>query len=62
MKDVFAYSFNQAEKKDQEVTIYKHAGKFNIPESFGFLCYENGREMPLDFDPWFLIDRAIGYP
>ena len=61
--DVFAYYFNEAAKKGQAVTICnKHAGKFNFPESFGFLCYENGREMPLDVKPWFLIDRAIAYP
>jgi len=61
--DVFAYYFNEARKKGQEVTICnKHAGDFNFPGSFGFLCYENGRDMPLDVKPWFLIDRAIAYP
>jgi alpha-L-fucosidase len=61
--DTFAYYFNEAEKKGQEVTICnKHAGAFNFPETFGFLCYENGREMPEDVGPWFLIDRAIAYP
>ncbi|WP_136061014.1 alpha-L-fucosidase [Pontiella sulfatireligans] len=61
--DTFAYYFNEAEKKGQEVTICnKHAGQFNFPDSFGFLCYENGREMALDVKPWYLIDRAIAYP
>jgi alpha-L-fucosidase len=40
----------------------KHAGEFNFPESFGLPCYENGRDMPTDVGPWFLIDRAIAYP
>jgi alpha-L-fucosidase len=61
--DVFAYYFNEADKKGQDVTICnKHAGKLNFPDSFGFLCYENGRDMALDVQPWFLIDRAIAYP
>ncbi len=61
--DTFAYYFNEAEKKGQEVLICnKHAGDFNFPDEFGFLCYENGREMPYDVEPWFLIDRAIAYP
>ena len=47
----------------QEVTICnKHGGDFNFPESFGLRCYENGRDMPTDVGPWFLIDRAIAYP
>ena len=37
-------------------------GEFNFPESFGLHCYENGRDMPTDVGPWFLIDRAIAYP
>ena len=58
-----SHYFNQAEKKGQGVTICnKHAGTFNFPDSFGLRCYENGREMPEDVGPWFLIDRAIGYP
>lgn len=61
--DTFAYYFNEADKKGQEVLICnKHAGDFNFPDEFGFLCYENGREMPYDVGPWFLIDRAIAYP
>ncbi len=61
--DTFAYYFNEADKKGQEVLICnKHAGDFNFPDEFGFLCYENGREMPYDVEPWFLIDRAIAYP
>ncbi|MHC4517322.1 MAG: alpha-L-fucosidase [Planctomycetota bacterium] len=61
--DVFAHYFNQARNKGQSVTICnKHAGDFNFPASFGLRCYENGRDMPLDVEPWFLIDRAIAYP
>ena len=61
--DTFAYYFNEAEKKGQEVTICnKHAGDFNFPDEFGFKCYENGRDMTEDVEPWFLIDRAIAYP
>ena len=60
---VISNYFNEAAKKGQNVTILnKHAGDFNFPSSFGMLCYENGREMPEDTGPWFLIDRAIGYP
>lgn len=61
--DVFAYYFNQADARGQNVTICnKHAGEFNFPQSFGLRCYENGRDMPLSVEPWFLIDRAIAYP
>jgi alpha-L-fucosidase len=61
--DTFAYYFNEAARKGQEVLICnKHAGRFNFPETFGMLCYENGREMPYDVGPWFLSDRAIAYP
>lgn len=61
--DTLAYYFNEAEKKGQEVLVCnKHAGDYNFPENFGFLCYENAREMPADIGPWFLIDRAIAYP
>jgi alpha-L-fucosidase len=61
--DVFAHYFNQARSKGQDVTICnKHAGDFNFPASFGLRCYENGRDMPLNVEPWFLIDRAIAYP
>jgi len=60
---VLAYYYNQADKKGQDVTVCnKHAGDFNFPDQFGLHCYENGREMPEDVGPWFLIDRAIGYP
>lgn len=63
VKDVIAYYFNKAAGNKQDVTVCnKHAGDFNFPSSFGLLSYENGREMPLEVDPWFLIDRAIGYP
>jgi len=61
--EVLAYYFNKADDKKQDVTVCnKHAGDFNFPEQFGLHCYENGREMPEDVGPWFLIDRAIGYP
>ena len=61
--DVLAYYFNQAGARGQDVTICnKHAGEFNFPSSFGLRCYENGRDMPLEVEPWFLIDRAIAYP
>jgi len=61
--EVFAHYFNQARNRGQDVTICnKHAGDFNFPASFGLRCYENGRDMPLDVKPWFLIDRAIAYP
>ena len=62
-REVFAHYFNRAAANGQSVTICnKHAGSFNFPESFGLPCYENGREMPADVGPWFLIDRAIAYP
>ncbi|MBI9017311.1 MAG: alpha-L-fucosidase [Phycisphaerae bacterium] len=61
--DVISNYFNEADKKNQNVTVLnKHAGDFNFPDTFGMLCYENGREMAEDVGPWFLIDRAIGYP
>ncbi len=61
--DTFAYYFNEGEKKGQEVLICnKHAGDFNFPSEFGMRCFENGRQMPYDVEPWFLIDRAIAYP
>lgn len=61
--EVFAYYFNKASASGRRVTICnKHAGDFNFPRSFGLPCYENGRDMPLDVKPWFLIDRAIAYP
>lgn len=62
--DVLAHYYNEAAKKGQEVTVCnKNAGgKFNFPDEFGMLCYENGRDMSGDVQPWFLIDRAIGYP
>lgn len=63
VQDMFAYYYNQGNKKGQDVIICnKHAGKFNFPDEFGMKCYENGREMPRDVGPWFLIDRAIAYP
>jgi alpha-L-fucosidase len=61
--DVIADYFNKAEKKGQDVTVCnKHGGDFNFPEQFGLRSFENGREMPADIGPWFLIDRAIAYP
>ena len=61
--EVLADYFNRAAANGQQVTICnKHAGEFNFPESFGLRCFENGRDMPTDVGPWFLIDRAIAYP
>ena len=61
--NVIAHYFNQAQANGQDVTICnKHASEFNFPAAFGLRCYENGREMPLDVKPGFLIDRAIAYP
>jgi len=61
--EAFADYFNRAAANEQNVTICnKHGGEFNFPESFGLRCYENGRDMPTDVGPWFLIDRAIAYP
>jgi alpha-L-fucosidase len=61
--DVISHYFNQAKAADQPVTICnKHGGEFNFPEPVGLRCYENGRDMPTDVGPWFLIDRAIAYP
>ena len=63
VREVLAYYLNEAAKKGQDVVVCnKHAGGFNFPESFGLHCYENGRDMPTDVGPWFLIDRAIAYP
>jgi len=60
---VLAHYFNRAAANGQDVTVCnKHAGEFNFPESFGLRCFENGRDMPMDIGPWFLIDRAIAYP
>jgi alpha-L-fucosidase len=61
--DVLANYFNCAAANNQKVTVCnKHGGEFNFPESFGLRCFENGRDMPTDVGPWFLIDRAIAYP
>ncbi len=61
--DVIADYFNRAAAKKRPVTICnKHGGDFNFPKEFGLKCYENGRDMPADVGPWFLIDRAIAYP
>ncbi|MEO1993242.1 MAG: alpha-L-fucosidase [Pirellulales bacterium] len=61
--DVIARYFNQASAYGQQVTVCnKHGGEFNFPMQFGLKCYENGRDMPIDVGPWFLIDRAIAYP
>ena len=62
-KEIFAHYFNKMESKGKDVTVCnKHTGTFNFPEDFGLLCYENGRSMEEDVEPWFLIDRAIAYP
>ena len=42
--------------------MQRDPGGLNFPESFGLRSYENGRDMPTDVGPWFLIDRAIAYP
>ena len=61
--DVLAKYFNDASRNQQRVAICnKHGGEFNFPEDVGLKCYENGRDMPTDVGPWFLIDRAIAYP
>lgn len=61
--DVISHYFNQAKAADQPVAICnKHGGEFNFPAPVGLKCYENGRDMPTDVGPWFLIDRAIAYP
>ena len=61
--ETFAHYFNLMEGQGKEVAVAnKHTGTFNFPEDFGLLCYENGRSMPEDVQPWFLIDRAIAYP
>ncbi len=61
--DVIAHYFNEADAAGRQVTICnKHAGEFNFPGDVGLKCYENGRDMPTDAGPWFLIDRAIAYP
>ena len=61
--DVIARYLNQASAHGQQVTVCnKHGGEFNFPTDFGLKGYENGRDMPTDVGPWFLIDRAIAYP
>jgi alpha-L-fucosidase len=63
VQDVIARYYNRAKTAGQAVTVCnKHGGQFNFPEAFGLKCYENGRDMPTDVGPWFLIDRAIAYP
>jgi alpha-L-fucosidase len=63
VRQVIAHYYNAAAVTGQEVTVCnKHGGQFNFPESFGLRCFENGRDMPTDVGPWFLIDRAIAYP
>lgn len=63
IQEAIAHFLNESAKKGWDVVVAnKHAGKFNFPEEFGLLSYENGRQMPEDIGSWFLIDRAIGYP
>jgi len=64
VQDAIAHFFNKADASSKEVVVAnKNAGgKFNFPDDFGLLSYENGRDMAGDVQPWFLIDRAIGYP
>ncbi len=63
VRQVLAYYLNRSAERSREVVVCnKLAGGFNFPESFGLPCYENGRDMPVDVGPWFLIDRAIAYP
>jgi len=60
VREVIAHYYNNARAGNQDVTVCnKHGGEFNFPESFGLRCFENGRDMPTDIGPWFLIDRAI---
>ncbi|MEH6550588.1 MAG: alpha-L-fucosidase [Pseudomonadales bacterium] len=63
VKDVMAYYYNEADKRDQDVVIAnKHAGDFNFPTDVGLLSFENGRDMA-EYQPgYWLSDRAIGYP
>ncbi len=61
--DGICHYYNRANASGRQVTVCnKHGGEFNFPETFGLKCYENGRDMPTDVGPWFLIDRAIAYP
>lgn len=63
VREVIAHYYNAAVAAGRRVTVCnKHAGEFNFPEKFGLRSYENGRDMPVDIGPWFLIDRAIAYP
>ena len=63
VQEVIAHYYNSAADSQQNVTVCnKHGGEFNFPESVGLRCFENGRDMPTDVGPWFLIDRAIAYP
>ena len=44
--DAIDYFYEESAKRGQEVVVAnKHAGKFNFPETFGLLSYENGRDM-----------------
>jgi len=63
VQQVIAHYYNSAAVNRQDVMVCnKHGGEFNFPELFGLRCFENGRDMPTDVGPWFLIDRAIAYP
>jgi len=63
VQEVIAHYFNNSVAGSQDVTVCnKHGGEFNFPGSVGLRCFENGRDMPTDVGPWFLIDRAIAYP
>ncbi|MHC4433572.1 MAG: alpha-L-fucosidase [Planctomycetota bacterium] len=63
VQEVIAHYYNSAAAGKQDVIVCnKHGGEFNFPESVGLRCFENGRDMPIDVGPWFLIDRAIAYP
>jgi alpha-L-fucosidase len=63
VQEVIAHYYNSATASKQDVTVCnKHGGEFNFPESVGLRCFENGRDMPTNVGPWFLIDRAIAYP
>jgi len=60
VREVIAHYYDNARANKQDVTVCnKHGGEFNFPESFGLRCFENGRDMPTDIGPWFLIDRAM---
>ncbi len=58
----FAYYFNQAEQRGQEVYIankYAFGRKFNFPDNFGIYNFENGRDRPVNVDRFWMDDINI---